>query len=232
MRMLVRWIDDESAHVRRLVSEGTRPRLPWAGRLRRFQQDPTATLALLDRLVDDPETYVRRSVANHLGDIAKDHPDLAVATARRWIAERDSAERRWVATHGLRALTKRGHVGALTVLGVGGRPRVTLQGTTISPRRVRTGGTVVIATTVRATGKQTQELRIDLIVHYVKAAGGSSPKVFLIDRVRLEPGVDLPIGHTLRLADLTTRRHHPGEHRLELQINGERFPLGAFTLTR
>lgn len=232
MRTLARWIDDENAHVRRLVSEGTRPRLPWAGRLRRFQQDPTATLALLDRLVDDPETYVRRSVANHLGDIAKDHPDLAVATAKRWIGERDSAERRWIAAHGLRALTKRGHVAALTVLGVGGKPAVTLRGTTISPRRVRIGGTVAIATTVRPTGKQAQELRIDLVVHYVKAGGGSSPKTFLVDRVRLDAGMDLAIRHTLRLADLTTRKHHPGEHRIDLQINGERFPLGAFTLTR
>jgi 3-methyladenine DNA glycosylase AlkC len=232
MRMLAQWITDESVHVRRLVSEGTRPRLPWAGRLRRFQEDPTPTLALLDRLVDDPELYVRRSVANHLGDIAKDHPELAVATAKRWIGERDSAERRWVAHHGLRMLAKRGHVGALAVLGVGGTPNVALSGTMIRPRRVRLGGQVTITTTMRSTGKKAQELRVDLVVHYAKAGGDSSPKTFLVERVRLEPDATLVVEHPLKLADLTTRRHHPGVHRVELQVNGQRFPLGTFTLTQ
>lgn len=232
MRALRRWIEDDSAHVRRLVSEGTRPRLPWAGRLRCFQKDPAPAIALLDRLVDDRELYVRRSVANHLGDIAKDHAELAVATAKRWIAERDTTERRWVAAHGLRSLAKQGHVTALAVLGVGGKPRVTLERATISPLRTRIGGKVTIVSSVRSIGKQPQELRVDLVVHYVKASGGSSPKTFLIDRVRLNPGGDLVVEHTLKLADLTTRKHHPGMHRIELQINGERFALGTFTLTR
>ncbi len=232
MRALSRWIEDDSAHVRRLVSEGTRPRLPWAGRLRCFQQDPTPTLALLDRLVDDPELYVRRSVANHLGDIAKDHPELAVATAKRWMRARDTAERRWIAAHGLRSLAKRGDAGALSVLGVGARPNVTLSRVTITPRRPRIGGRVMISATLTSTGKRPQDLRVDLVVHYAKANGGTGAKTFVIDRVQLEPGAELAIEHPLKLADLTTRVHHPGEHRVELLVNGERLPLGAFSLTR
>jgi 3-methyladenine DNA glycosylase AlkC len=232
MRVLAQWVDDHSVHVRRLVSEGTRPRLPWAGRLRCFQQDPTPTLALLDRLVDDPESYVRRSVANHLGDIAKDHPELAVATAQRWITDHDTAERRWIAGHGLRALAKRGHRGALTVLGVGARPRVAVGRIAIGPRRVRIGAAVTIHAVVTARGTRAQDLRIDLVVQYAKADGGSSPKTFRLEQVRLQPADALAINHLLKLADLTTRKHHPGEHRVELQINGERFPLGAFTLMR
>lgn len=232
MRALHRWVEDDSAHVRRLVSEGTRPRLPWAGRLRCFQHDPAPAIALLDRLVDDAELYVRRSVANHLGDIAKDHAELAVATAKRWIAERDTAERRWVAAHGLRSLAKQGHAGALSLLGVGERPRVTLSQVAITPRRPRIGGRVVIRAVLTSTGKRPQDLRVDLVVHYAKANGGTGAKTFIIDRIRLKPGAELVIEHPLKLADLTTRVHHPGEHRVELLVNGERLPLGTFTLTR
>lgn len=232
LRVLQQWIEDDSAHVRRLVSEGTRPRLPWAGRLRCFQQDPAPAIALLDRLIDDPELYVRRSVANHLGDIAKDHPKLAVTTAKRWVRERDTAERRWVAAHGLRSLAKQGHAGVLSVLGVGERPRVTLSRVTITPRRPRIGGRVVISAKLTSTGKRPQDLRIDLVVHYAKANGGSGAKTFIIDRLHVDPGAELAIEHQLKLADLTTRVHHPREHRMELLVNGERLPLGSFTLTR
>jgi 3-methyladenine DNA glycosylase AlkC len=232
MQALRGWLTHENAHVRRLVSEGTRPRLPWAGRLRCFQQDPTPAIALLDQLVDDAEVYVRRSVANHLGDIAKDHPELAVATAKRWLTERATPERRWIATHGLRALAKHGHAGTLALLGVGERPRIRVSNVTIAPRQPRIGGQVTIHAVLTAQGKRPQDLRIDLVVHYAKANGGSGAKTFVLDRERLVPGAELVIDHTLKLANLTTRIHHPGEHRLELQVNGERLPLGAFTLRR
>lgn len=87
LALLREWTRDPNVHVRRLVSEGTRPRLPWAGRLRRFQHDPSPVLELLEMLRDDPEEYVRRSVANNLNDIAKDHPDLLVDVARRWLTD-------------------------------------------------------------------------------------------------------------------------------------------------
>lgn len=104
----VRWCADPDPHVRRAVSESTRPRLPWASRLSALQRDPTPVLPLLERLKDDPELYVRRSVANHLGDIAKDHPDIAIAVCRRWLDEvRGSASpaaraRRWLIRHAVR----------------------------------------------------------------------------------------------------------------------------------
>jgi 3-methyladenine DNA glycosylase AlkC len=232
MATLARWAGHHDVHVRRLVSEGTRPRLPWAGRLRCFQRDPTPAIALLDRLVDDDEAYVRRSVANHLGDIAKDHPDLAVATAARWIGARDHPGRRWIAGHGLRSLAKAGHRGALGLLGCAERPQVRVTGISIAPRRVEIGGRVDISFTLAAEGRRAQELRIDLVVHYVKADGSTRPKVFILERLRLEPDARLVVTHGLKLADLTTRRHHPGGHRLELLMNGERLPLGTFTLQR
>lgn len=114
LQLLRRWTKDDSPHVRRLVSEGTRPRLPWALRLKEFQQNPQFTLPLLERLKDDPSLYVRRSVANHLGDIAKDHPQAAYEVCAAWLEEisRDNAElaanRRWTIRHALRLPAKRG----------------------------------------------------------------------------------------------------------------------------
>lgn len=101
------WAADPDPHVRRLVSEGSRPRLPWAGRLRCFQRDPAPMIPLLDRLVDDPELYVRRSVANHVGDIAKDHPRIAFAICRRWLGE-PTAQRRQVVRHAVRLPARQG----------------------------------------------------------------------------------------------------------------------------
>ena len=105
---LRQWAKDPSHHVRRLVSEGTRPRLPWAMRLRAFQKDPAPVLELLELLKDDESLYVRRSVANNLNDIGKDHPELLVATCERW-SRGASAERQWILRHALRSAVKRGH---------------------------------------------------------------------------------------------------------------------------
>ncbi len=112
LKRLLEWTRDPDPHVRRLCSEGSRPRLPWAMRLPAFVKDPRPTLPILEALKDDPELYVRRSVANHLGDIAKDHLDLALKIARRWTASA-SPERLWVVRHALRHPAKKGHPEAL-----------------------------------------------------------------------------------------------------------------------
>src|SRR5262249_59566100 len=116
------WAGDESVRVRRLVREGTRPRLPWAPRLRAFQEDPRPVIALLELLKDDPERYVQRSVANNLNDIAKDHPDVAIETCRRWL-DGASEDRAWIVRHALRTLVKKGDRRALNAIGAGDRPR-------------------------------------------------------------------------------------------------------------
>ncbi len=112
---LTNWVSDPDPHVRRAVSEATRPRLPWAARLPEFQRDPRPVLPLLERLVDDPDLYVRRSVANHLGDIAKDHPELAFATCRTWLTLQPSVERRWVVRHAVRHPAQRGVQAAIVL---------------------------------------------------------------------------------------------------------------------
>ncbi len=108
LALLATWAKDPNPHVRRLVSEGSRPRLPWAGRLAPFMRDPTPTIALLERLKDDASAYVRRSVANHVGDIAKDNPAIAYALCRRWLEESQDVSRRAVVRHAIRLPAQRG----------------------------------------------------------------------------------------------------------------------------
>lgn len=228
---LTEWARHDDVHVRRLVSEGSRPRLPWAPRLRQYQEDPAPVLALLDLLKDDPELYVRRSVANSLNDIAKDHPDVVVDTCRQWL-EGASSERQWIVRHALRSLVKQGHPGALELMGAGQRPKIRVEAVRIAPARVRMGGTVVCTASLKSAARSAQDLLIDYAVHYVKANGSTSAKVFKLKRVALPPKGAVPISIKVVLADLTTRKHHPGRHTIELLVNGRAFPLGAFVLTR
>jgi 3-methyladenine DNA glycosylase AlkC len=225
------WARDPSPDVRRLVSEGTRPRLPWAPRLRRFQLDPEPVLELLELLKDDPSLYVRRSVANNLNDIGKDHPEVLVETCRRWM-KGATEERRWVIRHALRSAVKRGDLGALKVLGFGGSEDAELDGVTLEPRTPRIGGTVRVSLTMRNAGKHRASFNVDLRVWFVKANGGTSPKVFKVREVELGPGERVTLSKSISLRQHTTRTHHPGEHAVEVLVNGATRPAGSFVVRR
>lgn len=223
------WTTDPSPHVRRLVSEGTRPRLPWAPRLRALQRDPRPALELLELLKDDPELYVRRSVANHLNDIGKDHPELLAAVAKRWL-KNAGPERAWIVRHALRSAIKRGDAGALAVSGFGAKAEVEVREPTITPARVRSGGKVNIAFDLVNKQSRSQRLLADLRVYYQKANNKTAPKVFKLKTVELAPRATLHFEKKLSLADLTTRRHYPGKHRVEVLLNGRAVLLGEFLL--
>ena len=231
LRQLTAWATDPSPHVRRLVSEGTRPRLPWAPRLRRFQADPAPVLALLELLKDDPALYVRRSVANNLNDIGKDHPAVLADTAQAWLKDA-SEQRAWVVGHALRSAVKRGDSGALKVLGFGNTAQVTLGQVQITPGRAVMGGWVALAFELTNTTTQVQGVLVDFCVHYVKASGQTSAKVFKLKTLTLQPGETVQLSKKLSLAEMTTRKHYPGLHRVEVMLNGQAQPLGAFELLK
>lgn len=224
------WATDPSEHVRRLVSEGTRPRLPWAPRLRGFQRDPGPVLELLELLKDDPELYVRRSVANNLNDIGKDHPELLAQVARRWL-KGASPERAWVVRHALRSAVKRGEPGALAALGFGATAQVAVSQVRISPRRAPIGSAVMLSFTLTNTSPRQQRVLVDFQVHFVKAGGKTNPKVFKLKVVELAPGERVDLSKKISLAEMSTRRHHSGRHRVELLLNGASHPLGSFQIT-
>lgn len=229
LEQLHAWTRDESEHVRRLVSEGTRSRLPWAPRLRAFASDPTPVIELLEQLRDDPSLYVRRSVANNLNDIGKDHPERLVALADAWMAGA-SVERRWVVQHALRSAVRKGDAAALSVLGFGTKASLRVVTHAIAPAIPSRGGKVAVTVTLENPTRRPQDVVVDLVVHFVKANGGTSPKVFKLAKLGIDSKAQVALRKTISVADLTTRKHYPGKHRVTLQVNGVEQPLGSFTL--
>ena len=226
---LKEWAKDPNPHVRRLVSEGTRPRLPWAPRLREFQKDPRPVLALLELLKDDPELYVRRSVANSLNDIGKDHPALLVETARRWITNATD-ERRRLVSHALRSALKRAEPGALQVMGFGEEAKVSVGNVGITPQSAAIGGSVEIAFAITNTDARQQHILVDFCVHFMKANGKTSPKVFKLRTIDLAPQETVQMKKSISLAEMTTRKHYIGTHKIDVMLNGYTQPLGTFEL--
>jgi 3-methyladenine DNA glycosylase AlkC len=215
---LLQWTRDPSAHVRRLASEGSRPRLPWGLRLQSLVADPTPTLPILQALQDDPSPYVRRSVANHLNDIAKDHPALVVDWVQRNLPDATPA-RRTLLRHASRTLIKQGHA-AMLHLWDAGTPfegRCKLQ---IAPRRVAIGDAVQLTLTLRSTGAAPQSLLVDYTVHHANARGGSNAKVFKGWRVTLEPGHSISLTKRHSFKPVTTRRYRAGVQSFDVTING------------
>ncbi len=219
--------DADDEHARRLASEGCRPRLPWGLRLQALVADPRPTLPILETLRADPSLYVRKSVANHLNDIAKDHPEVVLDTVSAW--DRSDARTAWIVRHGLRTLVKRGHPQALALLGAGAAPRLRAT-VAVSPRRIRLGDTITLSAELRSDSARAQALIVDYVVHYARASGRASAKVFKWTALELGPREVLRLAKRQTIRDFTTRRHHPGRHRVELQVNGRRLAETAFTL--
>jgi 3-methyladenine DNA glycosylase AlkC len=231
MKRIHDWTKDQDPHVRRLCSEGTRPRLPWAPRLRKFQRDPAPVLAVLEKLKDDPSLYVRRSVANNLNDIGKDHPELLAATAKRWL-KGASKERRWLVEHALRDAIKKGHPSALAVLGHDAAPKVKIEDARVAPDRVKIGTKARVSFKLVSTAKTKQALLVDLGVHFVKANGKTSPKVFKLSRVELSPRGHATFEKSISFLVHTTRKPYPGAHSFDVRVNGSIFAGKNFRVVR
>jgi hypothetical protein len=197
--------------------------------LREFQRNPAPVLELLTRLRDDPSLYVRRSVANNLNDIGKDHPAVLVDTARRWMVDA-SDDRQWIIQHALRSAVKRGDAGALSVLGFGERARLDVATVAFMPPRPVIGTKVVVEVELVNPTRRQQQAVVDLAVHFRKANGSTNAKIFKLSAVALAAGEAVTLRKTISLADLSTRRHYTGEHPVEVQINGSRRPIGQFVI--
>ena len=229
LQRLREWSGDPNERVRRLVSEGTRPRLPWAARLPAFQADPRPVLALLELLKDDPSLYVRRSVANSLNDIGKDNPKLLARIAGRWLVGA-SPERQWIVRHALRWAVKQGDAGALKVLGFGNTAQVEILKPSLTPKRARIGSAISIMFDIRNPTATAQDLMIDLAVHYIKGSGSASAKVFKLKALTLAPGESVRLQKKLSLKEMTTRKHFAGKHRVDALVNGRALLVGSFDL--
>lgn len=209
-----------SPHVRRWCSEGIRPRLPWGKRLTELVRDPSPIFPILEKLKDDTELYVRRSVANNLNDISKDHPEAVVAICKKW-QTKGHAQRRWVIRQALRSLIKEGHSGALELMGYGPPVQIAAK-LAVHPDQVAIGETIELKAHLHNQSMDGQVLLLDYAVHYVRANGSAAPKVFKWKEVSLPSGaaISLKKEHAFRVT--TVRKLYPGAHKIELQVNGVR----------
>ncbi|MGB0411007.1 MAG: DNA alkylation repair protein [Pikeienuella sp.] len=229
LKAITAWAQDENHHVRRLASEGTRPRLPWGVKLPALCADPTPVLPVLAVLRDDPSDYVRRSVANHLNDISKDHPDLLITLATEWAKGADK-NRMAMLRHACRTMIKDGHPEALAIFGFG-PARVDIAPISLSSPDIAMGDSLEFNTTITSSAEQAQNLSIDYVIHFRKANGRTAPKVFKGGKAVLAPGATMTFARRHAIRPITTRTYYAGAHSIALRVNGVDTEAVPFTLT-
>ncbi len=218
MKQMLLWSTDENEHVRRFSSEGCRPRLPWGMALKKFIADPSSILPILENLKDDSSEYVRKSVANNLNDISKDHPDTVLNICESWQGKSKNTD--WIIKHACRTLLKRGNKRAMILFGFGDPKNIEVSGFKAEKKKLKIGEQTAFHFEISVDEKQKKKLRIEYKVHFVKASGKTSPKVFQISEKEW-----LPDNHIVKFKhdfqERTTRKHYPGEHRIEIIVNGD-----------
>jgi len=228
LALMQEWSRDENEHVRRLASEGSRPRLPWSFRLEQVQADPTLAAAILDNLKADESLYVRKSVANHLNDISKDHPEWVLDLIEGWAL--DNKHTAWIAKHALRSLIKQGNQRALAIIGASGKAEVEIVGVKVEPAVIRLGEKITLSFGVKSTVPDTQRLVIDYAIDYVKANGSTSAKVFKLKALTLPGNATELVSRGQQIKELTTRKHYVGVHAVHILVNGERLASTSFEI--
>lgn len=227
MPFVLKWAESSNHHVRRLASEGCRPRLPWAMALPKFKADPSPILPVLEKLKDDESEYVRKSVANNLNDISKDHPELMIEICERWFGHSPRTD--WIVKHACRGLLKSRHERALTLFGFGDNGQVEVANFKVGKKRLRIGEDLAFDFDLHVNGSDERKLRLEYTIDFVKANGKSSKKVFQISEKSYCAGV-YPVRKKHATADLTTRKHYPGRHQLAIVVNGKELAALDFDL--
>jgi len=223
------WSDDQDEHVRRLASEGFRPRLPWGKKLQMMCDDPRVLFPLLERLKNDRSLYVRKSVANNLNDISKDNPDAVIQCCQQWSREA-TPSCQWIIRHALRSLIKQGREEVFPLLGYSEQVHIGGVELIVDSDTVYIGDNLTIQTHFTSTATHDQKLVIDYKIHHVRANGKTSAKVFKWKNVELhaQQAITLSKTHSFRL--ITTRKYYAGRHRIELLINGKSYKTVEFDL--
>ena len=224
------WVEDESENVRRLVSEGTRPRLPWGEQLKQFIDDPRPNIPLLDALKNDKSLYVRRSVANHLNDIAKDDEALVIETCKLWQTVSNTEEVHWIIKHASRTLIKKGNADAFALLGYTEAPLIRISDVKISKTHVAIGQHLNFSFNVSSKARKMQHLVVDYAMYFVKANGQKRAKVFKLRNIKLNSDETLLITKSHSFKAISTRKYYPGMHRIEILVNGISFATTSFHL--
>ncbi|HYC86285.1 MAG TPA: DNA alkylation repair protein, partial [Chryseosolibacter sp.] len=225
---MLKWSTHPHAHVRRLASEGCRPRLPWAMGVPALKQNPLPILRILENLKRDDSEFVRRSVANNLNDIAKDHPDVVVDICSRWRGSHINTD--WILRHGCRTLLKKGNKTALLMHGFNPDTKAVVRSLRINTNKIKVGDELQFDFQFQTLEKKSSTYRLDYAIDYLTSSGKTSRKIFKITEKEVAPGKMVTIERRQSFRDLTTRKHHPGKHTLTILANGKKLATTEFVV--
>lgn len=219
LKTMYTWSEDENAHVRRLASEGSRPRLPWSFKLEAIIKNPSLTAPILENLKADNELYVRKSVANHLNDFSKDSADYLIKLIKPW--DKSNAHTAWIIKRGCRSLLKEGNEKSMAIFGLTKNVQVAVSTLKLNSTTLQLNDHLQFEFDLTSQKNSTQRLMIDYRIHYVKKTGAQLPKVFKLKELELKPGETAHIIKKQRFQNFTTRTLHSGTHVLEIIVNGK-----------
>ncbi|MFW2501787.1 hypothetical protein [Clostridium diolis] len=222
MEYMMKWSLSPNEHVRRLSSEGCRPRLPWGIALPMFKADPLPVFKVLENLKEDDSLYVRKSVANNLNDISKDNPDAVLAIAENWICHNQNTD--WILKRGCRTLIKRANPKAMSLFGYTNssaeNPIFRNASISIQPNQLKIGGSCELNYSLDIDWGSPVHIRLEYGIDFIKSNGKSSRKLFFLSDKTLLPNAHLQGTRIHSFADLTVRKHYPGIHKIVLIVNG------------
>lgn len=218
IKTMYQWSEDDNEHVRRLSSEGSRPRLPWSFKLNAIIQNPALTKPILENLKQDDSIYVRKSVANHINDISKDSPDYVLRLVKLW--DQKHPHTAWIVKRGCRSLFKQGDKQSLAAFNYTKDASTSVRKFNLTPDAIHIGESITFQFELASKKSKMQKLMVDYRIHYIKKSGKALPKVFKLKELQMAPNTSVSISRKQSFQNFTTRTHFPGKHKLEILING------------
>jgi len=228
LKQMLKWSKHKNFHVRRLASEGCRPRLPWSVALPEFKKDPTIILPVLENLKNDESEYVRKSVANNLNDISKDNPNIVLQITKSWIGKNKNTD--WILKHGCRTLLKKGNEEALRLFGIDNSAKVIISNFKIEKQKIKIGDANYFTFDIQLKEKESRAIRIEYFIYFTKPNGKSSKKIFKINESKFKPSELKSIRKKHNFKNLTTRKHYLEIHKISIVINGKELVKGKFEI--
>lgn len=217
LQQMLKWSVDQNEHIRRLASEGSRPRLPWGLSVPSLKVNPEVTLQILYNLKEDDSLYVRKSVANHLNDISYTHPEFVLKIANDWYGHHNHTD--WIIKHACRSLLKKGDQRALSLFGFKEDQYVEISELSLDREQIAIGETIRF--TFSVSTKKSMPIRLEYGIDYVKAKGHRTKKVFMISTFELKENEKRTFSKLQSFKELTTRKHYSGIHTLSIIVNGQ-----------
>jgi len=230
IKVMHKWAQDKNHHVRRLASEGSRPRLPWSFKLDKVIENPKLTLPILEILKEDKEPYVRKSVANHLNDFSKEHPAFLLEIIKNWKGR--SEHTNWILKHGSRTLLKQGNNTALGHFGIKHNTSVTASGFILTANKIKVGDKLNFNFELKNSSNKKIKTRLEYALYFLVSNGSHSKKVFKISEREIDPGQILKFERSHNFKPISTRKYYTGKQKIALIVNGKEGEALSFELKR